>query len=106
MNLLACTLDHCEHRTTRVTARDAHLDQIVTASRLRLRAAQQAKEAERLRNDAMIRLVKEDGLNARQAAEAIHARLLAAGFTDGQIADLGVSAWNIRRILPAPGAGG
>ena len=89
-----------------MSALDAHLDQVVQASRLRLAAQQQRLEAERLRNDAMVRLVREDGLNAREAAEAIHARLLAAGFTDGQIADLGVSAWNIRRILPAPGAGG
>ena len=82
-----------------MTARDAHLDQIVQGCRLILAGLQQQRQGFQLRDDGFTLVVREDGLNAREAAEAIQDRLRAEGFTDGQIAKLGVSAWNIRPIV-------
>ena len=96
-----CTLPVCEHRTTRVTARDAHLDQIVTGCRL----IRDGKRGMELRNQEWVAMHQE-GLNARQISEATVARLLAEKddkgrplFTDDDLKDLGVSAWNVRRAL-------
>lgn len=82
-----------------MTARDAHLDQIVQGCRLILAGLQQQHQGFQLRDDGFTLVVRDDGLNPRQAADAIQDRLHAEGFTDGQIAKLGVSSWNIRPIV-------
>lgn len=64
-----------------------------------LAGLQQQHRGFQLRDDGFAHVVHEDGLNPRQAADAIRERLLVEGFSDGQIAKLGVSSWNIRPIV-------
>jgi thiamine biosynthesis protein ThiC len=89
---------HPAVRPNVVSDPSAHLAELVDVARRKLANREQRSRLDQERNRLEWRIVHKAGLKPRQAAEAIHAALVAAGLTPDEIAHVGVSEASIRPI--------
>lgn len=81
---------------------ERNLDEVVAACRDKATAVAADAAAVARREQALWRLVHEDGVPARQVPGIVRAHLTAEGFTADQIDGMGVSYGSIRAAVERP----